>query len=102
MKASRRTLPGYEINHHLEGIHPIYSIFSNPGSSKRKKRNTAAKAGQPSRKKESPYKAIIRWFGGSNHLDLCLIQQTLLSAALLTPGIRDYILLCKKVLPAGK
>lgn len=44
------------------------SYFPNPETSK-KKRNTG-KPSQQEKAEENPYKAIIRWFDGGNHIDL--------------------------------
>jgi magnesium chelatase subunit I len=45
--------------------------FPNPEATKKKK--AAGKAGQQVKtEEENPYKAIIRWFDGGNHLDLLL------------------------------
>jgi len=45
--------------------------FPNPEAAK-KKRNTGKPGQQNKPEDESPYKAIIRWFDGGNHLDLLL------------------------------
>src|SRR4051812_44120319 len=46
--------------------------FPNPEAGK-KKRTTTGKAGQVGKSEDdNPYKAIIRWFDGGNHLDLLL------------------------------
>src|SRR5207244_12048590 len=46
--------------------------FPNPEAGK-KKRTTTGKPGQVGKSEDdNPYKAIIRWFDGGNHLDLLL------------------------------
>ncbi|MDB5191639.1 MAG: magnesium chelatase, subunit ChlI [Segetibacter sp.] len=46
--------------------------FPNPEATKKKRTNTGKVSQQAKAEDESPYKSIIRWFDGGNHLDLLL------------------------------
>jgi magnesium chelatase subunit I len=46
--------------------------FPNPEAGKKKRTTTGKQSQQARADEESPYKAIIRWFDGGNHLDVML------------------------------